>query len=622
MKTLTCQQITRIKIMTKLKLTISGLVVFAIIASIAVVMNYKQQKLVEQINTEIKSHPTAAGGTNYYVCDTGDDESVGNTMANPLKTFDMAISKFKSLNAGDSILFCRGGTFNVSKYTVLFNTNFTASSPGVIGDYFAPGATGDEPRPIISNENDGIFNFNTRNTEVPDGGLIIENLILRGNGKSRGIFFLNGYSDVKVRNVIIDGFRVGISIGGGSSSSSRIFFTDSIVRNNTEQGWLGGGNDLLIENNEFYNNGYGGSHNSYFYHNVYVSNNELSPNKNVIVRGNNLYKSAIVDGKCGGASLVVHGRMENLLIENNQITEDKGAVTQFCYGLGVGPAYASSESFKDVIIRNNKLINVGRVGISGGSLINAVIDNNYILDEGDILDEGILVPEEKNSNDARSQNVAITRNTVIANNSHAFGIVIGGSFPFTVKDNKISLYSGAKNKVCIKKFDANLNTDTSFNSCQTHIDTPEVIEVSSEVSSEIQSDILKLAEDKQTATIQAAAEQAETQASIAKNNALKAAEIRELLEQSVSSSSEDVKAARDAETAAVSKSVDAAAAAKNARSERQSNRGSSLGGSTTSKSGSSGLKSTTYSDVINAEPQQTTNPDTCRASSNGVCLLK
>jgi len=410
----------------------------------------------------------AVGGLTYYVCDNGDDKSVGTTKAKPLKTYEKAMSKFGSLHAGDSILFCRGGNFNVTKYSALFNTKFRAHKPGTIGDYFAPEAIGDEPRPIISSLNNGALYFNTQSPFGPDGGLIVQNLELRGRGIGMGIFLLNGFSDVKVKNVLIDGFEIGMYSGGGAQNSNNVSLTDSQIQNNTGQGWLGGGDNLLIEDNSFHNNGYGHNGSSISQHNVYVSNNELSPGKNIIVKGNDLYKSANVDGKCGGASLVVHGQMENLLIEKNTIREDEGAVDGYCYGLGVGPAYSSGESFKDVRILNNLLINVGRVGISGGSLVTALISGNTIIDYGSVLDEGILVPEEGNGNDAKSNNVEILNNTIIANNSHAIGVVIGGSFPYTVKYNTISFNADSENTQCFKKTDANVDTDTSTTRCIIH----------------------------------------------------------------------------------------------------------------------------------------------------------
>lgn len=69
------------------------------------------------------------------------------------------------------------------------------------------------------------------------------------------------------------------------------------------------------------------------------------------MRGNTLYQSAMYDGKCGGAPLVVHGKLDGLLIENNLIKEDKGKVSQYCYGLGVGRLIRKPRSLKMLLLR-------------------------------------------------------------------------------------------------------------------------------------------------------------------------------------------------------------------------------------------------------------------------------
>lgn len=415
-----------------------------------------------------------------YVCDSGgNDQWLGQSKLQPLKTFDKAMSMFGGLDAGDEILFCRGGSFSVFNYGAVFNKKSTASNPIKIRDYYKEGASGDEPRPVIENLTTGIFYFNTRKTssELPDGGLIIENLILKGGeaNTSTGIFLLNGFSNVAINNVSISGFRVGISVSGGANESQFITLTNSTVLNNKDQGWLGGGSHLKILNNLFQNNGFGGPNTSYFYHNVYISNPAKVPANDVLFSGNTLYQSAMKGGKCGGASLVVHGKVNDLIIENNVVKEDKGLVMNFCYGIGVGPAYSSAEVFKNVTIRNNQIINLGRVGISGGSLIGAVIENNIIVDESSILNEGILVPDGENryANDAKSKNVKITGNLIYVNQASARGISVGGSFPYTVKNNKISVLATAKGG-CIKKTDANKDIDTSSNECVNH-NNPNVV---------------------------------------------------------------------------------------------------------------------------------------------------
>ena len=457
---------------------------------------------------------------NYYVCDRGGNDShSGKSPAEPWATFDKVASGFRYNEAGDNISFCRGGTFTVTDYYALFNTNMTAANPIRFGDYTAAGTTNDV-RPVIKSAS-GVFYFNTRNTSVPDGGLIIENFRLIGeNGESRGIFLLNGVSDVTIDNVEIQNFHVGASIGNGSSESNNVKLINSVIANNHEQGWLGGGSNLLIEDNYFQNNGFGGDSTSYFYHNLYLSNSHGEiPAKNVVVRGNTLYQSAIFDGKCGGAPLVAHGRFDNLLIENNLIKEDKGKVSQYCYGLGVGPAYSKAEVFKNIVIKNNTLLNVGRVGISIGSMINGVIEGNTIIDEGSMLDVAILTPDtEDGAGDAKSQNVVVKNNTIIMNHQYSKGVAASGSYPVTVINNTISRMEGALAD-CIERKGASAGIDTSTNICSTHtsVNVDDLTDEASDAAAQqaaAQQAAAQQAAAQQAAAQQAAAQQAAAQATV------------------------------------------------------------------------------------------------------------
>lgn len=448
---------------------------------------------------------TSLYAKSYYVCNNGNDAGFGETKAKPFKTFDKAISKFGSMRAGDSISFCRGGQFSVLNYGPLFNTKSLQSNPIVIDDYYAPGSMGDELRPVINSET-GVFYFNTRNVSSPDGGVTIKNLILAGVGKGQGIFTLNGFSHLEVDNVLLDGFRVGIYIAGGATESNGITLKNSVIQNNTEQGWLGGGSNVIIENNHFQNNGFSTERRSAFFHNIYVSDPAEIPSNNLLISGNTLYQSAMGNGKCGGASLIVHGQVNNIVIENNLIKEDKGTVTQFCYGIGVGPAYGTAEEFNNVVIRNNKLINMGSIGISGGSLVNAVISNNIIVDESEVLAKGIAVPDwEGNAEDTKSKNVTISDNIISFNYEWGTGVYIGGTHPYIVKNNTVSRHITSKGK-CITKKDANLNTDTSSNVCKTHTKVFDINTLLSSVSIDDTSEIEKAAEQALREELKKAAE--------------------------------------------------------------------------------------------------------------------
>jgi Right handed beta helix region len=408
---------------------------------------------------------------NYYFCDSGNDNNDGSK-SSPFKSYEKAMNTFNSMSGGDSVLLCRGGVFPITSGKIVYNKNCSATSACTLADY------GDATlnRPQISATSTSVFFFKTPG---PDGGYNFKNLILISpisKNKKAGIFLYNDVDDVTVNNVHIEGFRHGVHSAGSVASSSgnrandRIVLKNSTIINNYDQGWLGGCNDCLVENNQFENNGFASK---IFNHNIYISSpvkEQSFSNSNMTFRGNTLYKSAIVDGKCSGVSLVAHGILKNLTIENNLIKEDNGKTTPHCWGIGIDPGNKLDESFTNVIVRNNKLLNMGNTAIGCSSCDGLLIEGNTIIDENEILSGGIVVPT-KHDEGVLTDNVKIRNNTIIMsimNKSNSTGIKIGGENQFSVTNNIISRPQGSNSTSCISKRGANINTDTSSNICKFH----------------------------------------------------------------------------------------------------------------------------------------------------------
>jgi hypothetical protein len=326
----------------------------------------------------------------YYVCNNGSNTNTGLSPSEPWATFDFAIGKFNALNAGDSILFCRGGKFT-SSYQRIFNQKFTAELPGTIGDYLPLGASPEAPVPVIAGSTSGALNFQDGGNADADGGYVVRNLILQGVGSGRGVFMFNDVNDVTLDNVRVDGFGVGVySAGtnalnpGADGNNDRITLINSEVVNNTGSGWLGGGNNIAIKNNRFDNNG---SREPIHDHNIYVSHIHDSE-----IDGNTLTRSSQIDGRCGGVSLVAHGIIDNLRITNNVVSEKIGAARPVCWGISVDPGYASEESFNNIVISGNAVSNVGNVSIGCASCTHAWIIDNIITHAQDFGATAIAVP--------------------------------------------------------------------------------------------------------------------------------------------------------------------------------------------------------------------------------------
>ncbi|WP_415009072.1 hypothetical protein [Cycloclasticus pugetii] len=416
--------------------------------------------IIKQINTELENNPSAAGGKTYYVCDTGNDENTGLSESSPFRSYEKAISMFATISGGDSVLLCRGGQFPITKGKGVNNLNCSVEAPCTLSDY--GDATKAKPSIISSDSTAALKFYGNINPAKNGGGYVIKNLnLLSTTGTGKGIFLYVGVHDMLLDNLHIQGFRLGVQLAG--TNIHKITLKNSTVINSVGQGVLGGCTDCLYENNYFQNNGA-----NVYHHNIYLSSgsDENSITKNMVVRGNTLYQSALDDeGKCGGVSLVAHGRFEGLTIENNLIKEDVGAVKGTCYGISVDPGYAYDEYFKDVVIRGNTLLNVGGNAIGCASCDGALIENNTIIDEGSVLVHGISVPV-RTEDTVKSKNITIRNNKILLtkNWNQTSGVRVGGFHPMSVENNDIYLADYPLSE-CVRGTDKNIDVDDTLNTC-------------------------------------------------------------------------------------------------------------------------------------------------------------
>lgn len=406
---------------------------------------------------------------NYYVCDsTGNDNNLGRSEAKPFKTYDKAMANFDKLEAGASILFCRGDTFSVTNALRLVNYKCSASKPCTIGAFGSESLN----KPIITTNGVHAINFENGGDSRQDGGYIVENLTLISTQKNgSGVRMFNDVDDVTISNVHIEGFSIGVyaagsnKIAAGNSANGmndRLIVKNSTIIKNGKQGFLGSCNDCLFENNHFENNG----DTALLDHNIYLAHTGVHA-KGITIRNNTLYKSAIVDGKCQGVSLVGHGHLEDVLIEGNTIKEDLGKATASCWGISIDPGYSKvDESFRNIVIRNNKIINVGGNAIGCASCDGVTIEGNEILDEGKLTTAGIKVPV-RNENSLKSRNIKIFNNKIVLSNESASGVWVGGENSSKVVGNEIILPTNTRVD-CVSLNQASLSIDISTNTCRTH----------------------------------------------------------------------------------------------------------------------------------------------------------
>ena len=411
--------------------------------------------------------------TTYYVCNcqtgadsdciAGNDANTGTDPAAPWQTYDQARNFYNSsIAAGDKILFCQGGAHDISSdYDNWWLTSScTADQPCTISDYTPPWASGNESRPILQRNIDG-HGFTINN----DSHHIFENLDMRctgcDGGTGWGFFIVEDADDILIDNVSINGFTIGIHLRGCINiwcSNDQVSIRNSQFTNNSSQGFLGHGNELLIENNRFENNGDG----SVFTHNVYITGDS-----GVTIRDNELYKASIdEDGNCGGTSLVGHGSITDLLIEGNYIHEDVGKANQTCWGIGISPAYGgTAETYINLIIRGNRVENVGNTSITTGSCVGCTIENNVIVQEQSFGTTGISVSNYgTNGEDAISNGITIRNNSISTTTGTGIELVEGSGH--SVISNAIQFTGSDNNAPCFNLSLAANNYDViDYNVC-------------------------------------------------------------------------------------------------------------------------------------------------------------
>lgn len=321
----------------------------------------------------------------------------------------------------------------------------------MVSDY-TPAWGNDLPRPILHHGGTGhTFRLEDSGNADRDGGYSFSNLDLQcaSEGQCGWAFFLyNDVDDLLIENVSMDGFAIGIHAAGSNppnpgsnGENDRITIRNCRVTNNTSQGFLGGADDLIIEDSYFENNGGG----TVFDHNIYLSHGD-----GVQIRGNELFRSSMNNqDQCNGVSLVAHGVLNDITIENNLIHEQPGHAHPTCWGIGVDTGYSSAESFTNVTIRGNRIINVGNLGIGLNACANCLVENNVIVQTQPFGFTGIMAPDRaRNDDDQMLTNVTIRNNSIFtASNGTGIRLDTEGS-DHQLISNAIQ-YTGSASFTCI-----------------------------------------------------------------------------------------------------------------------------------------------------------------------------
>ncbi|MBI5256549.1 MAG: right-handed parallel beta-helix repeat-containing protein [Burkholderiales bacterium] len=330
-------------------------------------------------------------------CVPGNNANPGTSPSAPKQT--LAGLDVNNLPAGTQLLFARGGAwtnFNVQ----LRNLNVTATAPLVFDAY------GSGPAPWI--KAGGMFyafQFGTFQDTANDGGYTIRNLKLDGLGAAGvwGLHLRNDVHHVLMENLEITGFELAVHTVGATVGNNFIL-RNSNIHHNHEMGLLGDGYDSVIEGNTFADNNFSGSA---FSHAIYLGGH----GRNFIVRNNTFTNNSRVNGVCTGGNFTVHGQWDGLLVEGNTIQQDASAGG--CYGISVNSAYDSPEWFRNLVVRGNRIVNLGNCSICLTSAPGAIVENNLVVNTQASYHAAILVPDRTPGPGDDVDTGAIVRNNTI-----------------------------------------------------------------------------------------------------------------------------------------------------------------------------------------------------------------
>lgn len=260
----------------------------------------------------------------------------------------------------------------------------------------------------------------------PTHNLTFSELHLVGKGTGHAFRFNAGSSNMTVQDSIIENYSLASYVKSDSPGVNNIKLHRNIVRYNTGFGFLGGCPDYEILDNVFIDNG----NNGIYDHDIYFGckdnfNGAPCPQ---LISGNYLTGSSRdSNGDCYASQIVAHGYVNGTVIENNIISEPEGYVTGFCYGIDVSQLAKNDYPMTDLTIRNNIIINQGRVGINVIGATGILIEDNTLWSRDSRYDGGKVAVYIRTDPDTGGGDVTIRNNLI----DYGGNISSGGVFQFS-----------------------------------------------------------------------------------------------------------------------------------------------------------------------------------------------
>jgi parallel beta-helix repeat protein len=395
--------------------------------------------------------PMPTTGTIYYACDCGtgadstckpgDDTKDGKSPATAWQSFAKLQGQFATMNPGDTLAFCRGGVFAATP-TYWVNGKCQANNPCTVRDYVPTGGSASLAIPKIVG---GELSLANPGNATHEEGYQFLNLYMDGGpgyAIEFGVLAGNDIKDVLLCGVTLTGYQNGMYVANSGPAATnsnsdtlnaRITLRGSQILNSSNLGYLGTCTGCAVEYTLFDHNGDASNldHDIYFSGAADGNGTHYTPTGERIV-GNQLFHAAQGTGNvCVGNPLVVHGNHDGLLIQGNYIEQDPGTAGGGCWGISVGPGYDNyPESFTNVVIAQNTVVDTGNVGIFMASCKNCTVEDNLVIQSQSGFDTtGISVhlTSARNPEDQMQTGVQVLNNTIYFDqpSARATGIAVG-----------------------------------------------------------------------------------------------------------------------------------------------------------------------------------------------------
>jgi hypothetical protein len=117
----------------------------------------------------------------------------------------------------------------------------------------------------------------------------------------------------------------------------------------------------------------------------------------------------VVNGVCEGGNVTMHGQMDGMVVEGNLIEQDAGVAT--CYGFSFNPGYQEPEYFRNFVVRNNTVKNVGNCSVCLNAAPGIVVENNLFIKTHAGYHAGVSIGGGTDADDDRDTGATVRNNT-------------------------------------------------------------------------------------------------------------------------------------------------------------------------------------------------------------------